>query len=336
MSIRWCPRLAGPAAVLALAGVLGCQANSQPRLITPAPVGFESLAFTRDGSRLAAGRQSTVKIWDPASGAEVATLSGDQGTVVSVSYSPDGKRLAAGDTAMAIKVWNVETGQLEKTLTGHKLQVTCAAFSPDGQHVASSAGDEAPANVGRYEVKVWDLAKDGAVTDLKTGHKGVVHVVAYTPDGARLATGSHDYTIRLWDAATLKLLKTFQGHDNIIYSIAFSPDGKTMATGSFDKTVKLWDVETGQEKATLKGHTDHVGCVAYAPDGRTVASGSDDHTIKVWDTATGKELATFTGHTRLIRGLAFGADANTLASASDDGTVLLWDVAKKQARVIGK
>jgi WD40 repeat protein len=71
--------------------------------------------------------------------------------------------------------------------------------------------------------------------------------VTFSPDGKRLATGSFDHTVKLWDAATGQELLTLKGHSVAVFSVAFSPDGKRLATGSFDPPVKLWDAATEQE-----------------------------------------------------------------------------------------
>ena len=74
------------------------------------------------------------------------------------------------------------------------------------------------------------------------GHEGWVAAVAFSPDGTILATGSHDQTIKLWDAATGRELATLRGHTGNVYTVAFSPDGSLLASGSLDGTVRLWDM----------------------------------------------------------------------------------------------
>jgi len=69
------------------------------------------------------------------------------------------------------------------------------------------------------------------------GHTGDVHSVAWSPDGKTLASGSNDKTVKLWKAATGKLLASLQGPTGDVHSVAWSPDGKTLASGSSDQTV---------------------------------------------------------------------------------------------------
>ena len=169
-----------------------------------------------------------------------------------------------------------------------------------------------------------------------------VNSVAFSPDGSRLASGSWDETIRLWNATTGKLMATLRGHTNDVNSVAFSPDGSRLASGSTDGTIRLWDVATVNQLHKLTGHGgdgwNDVTSVAFSPDGSTIASGSRDNTIKLWDVATGDELRTLTGHRNWVTSVAFSPDGTLLASGSEnyenDGAIRLWDVATGKRRSV--
>ena len=143
------------------------------------------------------------------------------------------------------------------------------AYSPDGRllAVASSLGvylydAETLEEVRFIECDAW------------------VASVAFSPDGATLASGSWDNTVRLWGVADGRLLRTLDTDG--VESVAFSPDGATLASGSVDGTVRLWRVADGRLLRTLEGHTTEVGSVAFSPDGATLASGSRDGTVRLW------------------------------------------------------
>jgi tRNA A-37 threonylcarbamoyl transferase component Bud32 len=125
------------------------------------------------------------------------------------------------------------------------------------------------------------------------GHTDSVYSVAFSPDGKRIASGSRDFSVKVWDALTGDEILSFKGHTREVRSVAFSPDGKRIASGSWDNTVKVWDAQTDHETLLLKGHTDAVHSVAFSPDGTRISAQDEQGVWKSWDIPSGRGLAPF-------------------------------------------
>ena len=161
------------------------------------------------------------------------------------------------------------------------------------------------------------------------GHTYRVGAVAYSPDGATLATAGDDGTARIWAADTGEQLRTLTGHTDRVWAVSYSPDGATLATAGTDGTARIWAADTGEQLRTLTGHTNWVRAVAYSPDGATLATAGADATIRIWNPRTGRQVAGTSfgvsswrvGTLAQIRNdaptsddlLGFAADARTLA-----------------------
>jgi hypothetical protein len=109
-----------------------------------------------------------------------------------------------------------------------------------------------------------------------------IRVMAFSPDGRRLATLGAERAVQVWDIATQRMVVGLKGHTDIIWALAFSPDGNILASTSRDGTVKLWNLNVQAEAATLKGHTGQVSAVAFAPDGNVLATADSDGLIRLW------------------------------------------------------
>ena len=148
----------------------------------------------------------------------------------------------------------------------------------------------------------------------------------FSPDGERLATGSLDGTVRIWDATTGRSELTLTGHTDWVFATPFSPDGRTVASASPDGTVRVWDAQ--RERAlTLSGHGGPVGDVAWHRDGTRLITGGADATAKIWDVtpAGTRDRLTLIGHEGSVSSAVYAADGSVLVTAGSDGTARLWD-----------
>ena len=166
------------------------------------------------------------------------------------------------------------------------------------------------------------LTPPGAEAARLEGHTSWVAALTVLPDG-RLASGSSDKTIRLWDLKSGAETARLEGHTNSVIALTVLPDGR-LASGSNDNTIRLWDLKSGAETARLEGHTNSVIALTVLPDGR-LASGSYDKTIRLWDLKSGAETARLGGLTNSVKSLTVLPDGR-LASGSSDKTIRLWDL----------
>ncbi|MDE2889987.1 MAG: hypothetical protein OXR72_17430, partial [Gemmatimonadota bacterium] len=176
-------------------------------------------------------------------------------------------------------------------------------------------------------IATWNLPQHAVARLGKGTLSGRSYAIAYSPDGSRLAVGSH-VGIWLYDAGNWEEQALLSGHTGQVISVAFSPDGTKVASGSSDRTVRVWDLEARTEIAQLQGHTDNVTTVAYSPDGSTIASGSADGTVRLWDVAAKTQIISHDPGLGYIYAVAFSPDGTKVASShSGGGVVRLWDVA---------
>ena len=215
--------------------------------------------------------------------------------------------------------------------------VHCVAFDPECKRIAVGGvpgGEIAFAlqtNVASafQSLTVLDLSSGDRLLNL-AGHAGLAQSLAFSHDGARIASGSHNGIVTIWDAATGARLQTLEGEANGIKSIAFSPDGKHVGTGSADGTMTVWNLHEHRQLFTLRGHANGVASVAFSSDGTQLAFPGADRAVPVVDVYTGRQLLALKGHESEVRSVKFSPDGTKIVSGDDDGLILFWDASTGQ------
>jgi len=243
------------------------------------------------------------------------TLTGHTRSVFALAFKDNGTLISGGDDD-TLRAWDVTTGT-QRWVKDVGNPVYAVALPSHNPHFIAYGGRDNHNIRMRY-------SEDGDWRGEVAGHTDSVRSLAFKPNSYLLASGSSDFTIRIWnveDRDNLRHVRTLRGHTDDVRSVAWSPDGRTLASASTDGTVRLWNPNNGINFAVLRGHTAGVYCVAWSPDGRILASGSGDKTVRLWDPDTHGTL-------RVLRSrpyeLAFHPNGQTLAS-HDFGLISLWD-----------
>lgn len=311
------------------------QALHEPEIpkIKPAPLPAQigSIAFSPDGSLIAAGSYGEVTLFDAASRRLLGKMSGLTEAVRSLAFSPDGEYVAAGAGRPAqegeIKIW--QTGPefwmrpAAQSFKAHRDSVYALAFSPDSRLLASTSYD--------HMIYLWDPVTGKQVKPLKE-HTDSVFDLAFSPDGKWLASGGADRTVKLWDVATGKRIHTLGSSTEGVNTVAFHPSGKYVAASGFDRTIRVWDISGNepQEIHAVIAHEETILRLAYSPDGRWLVSTGWDKLAKIWDAKTMEQKQVIPNQSDWVLCLSFSPDGKKLSFGRYDGSVSIYDTANYQ------
>jgi WD40 repeat protein len=291
--------------------------------------GVRGIAVSPDGTSVATGSwDKTVRLFDVSTGAMRRSFMGHTGEVASVAFSPDGRHLVSGGYDKTVRIWNIDSGQEEAVLSGHPVaEVNSVAFDPTGERVLAGSTTS-----DRGWIRIWNAAGNGSGAVLQ--HTGLLTSVAFSADNGRIAVGSEDGSIQIWDPHTFKRIFTLKGHEGPVRTVAFDPRGGRLVSGSADKSIRIWDLASGKVLATLAGHRERVNSVAVSPSGKEIASASDDRTVRVFDAASGTILAAWEG-TEPVNIVAFTGNGATVLFGAGDATADTDSMGRGHMRTTG-
>ena len=246
---------------------------------------FAQSVFWRDAAEGEA--ESLTSIWDLHSTEPPWRLTNHGAAVVDAMFNPvnpDQVFLRLSDdtiqvrdvaTATILSTLDIGLGQEQQRPSSGRDVGIETLYSPSGIHIATALQD------GRHG-HVWRVPESGTVSDALWGaHPRRVSWMAFSPDGTRLLSTSHDTAAQLWDTRTGRAVLSLQAHIDPVNAAAFSSDGRYVGTGYKDGSVRVWDVEDGTCLAVYTEHSSPVSHLVFSENGRIVCSGAEDGTVYI-------------------------------------------------------
>lgn len=336
--------------------------DAEPVVIEAAHAGVvTAVQFAPTGDRLVSmGRDDRLVLWTLDGKAALRIETPEVTDTPRLEFMGDGRRLISGHHGRTPWLWDLSLAE------GWPIE------SIPGELTALDVQRGLLA-VGTAEGEVFLLEPEAEKARLLGAHGAEVRAIRFSPDGARLASGSMDGEIDLWVLDENRAPEVREAHEERVTQLRFSPDGRWLASSSWDGTVRAWELATDETRVLrghaqvvtdiefagpstlvssswdttiriwpltptgerlLRGHRVGVHAVAWSPDGRKLASGGHDDEVRLWDPTKGSSEV-LQGHEDHVYRVVFSPDGRWVASSSDDRTVRLWSTDGASSRVLG-
>ena len=284
------------------------------------------VAWSRDARQVALCRRDGFEVCDTATGKTIQSVGAQPGPFRALAWDPTETRIAAIGADGSLFVWEKSTGQTVLKIAGRGKE------EPGLRRPPRPSTSTARTRPSTSAARIPTGGQDRSVSDLPP-------LLAWSPDGTRLALAGEQGTARVVDVASGKELLTLPGHRGSVSALAWSPDGKRLASGDDDSTIKLWEPVSGKEVAALHGHGGKLLWLAWSPDSRRLATvdgagAGRSITLRLWDIATGQEIAAWPNQTGPV---IWSPDGLRLASMTSGGggnwTIMVRDASPPGAEL---
>lgn len=265
-------------------------------------------------------------------------LEGHADAVYCIDAAPNGKWFVSGGFDQTLKLWDAKTRQPVRSFSGHTKMVLAVSFSPDSKSIASGSLD----NV----VKIWpaELLPTGKPTPAESfthnfaGHQSQIYGVAWSPDGKRVASCSFDKSIKIWEIATKRELRSIpvDVKDVVVYGVTFTADGKSLLACYSDGLIRQFEADTGKAQRQFSGPKGALYSMSLQKQGAFLAAAGLDKTIYVWKTGDGQVERSIPGHDDDIYRVQFNPAGTKLMSLGYSGQVKVWDASNGKSLLATK
>lgn len=281
-----------------------------------------ALTIRGDLRELAIGSQGMVVLWDLVDGKPTATVSGIPGTVQSLVFSRDDRKLIVSGglpgRSGLVRIYDLSSRppRLVLELTGHSDVVRAAALDAEERRLVSASYD--------HTARIWDL-QTGKTLKVIGGHSDVVNEAAFSLDGKSVVTVSKDRSVKRFDAATGAESRTYGGMNEEILALAIRPDGKGFISSGVEPQLRWWEFDAERPEKTNGGHGGPVLRLSFSRDGKRLLSVSGDGTARIWDGKSGVSQRTLANLGDWQYAGALSANGALAATGGWNGVIRLWD-----------
>lgn len=234
--------------------------------------------------------------------------------VISLAWSPDGKRLACAAIGGPVKVYDTVSGNVAHDLPGHGFGTSSVAWSGDGAHLASAGQDG--------KIKLWDLPQQKERLSLQGGASWVDRL-AWCPVVNLLASAAGK-KLRLWDPNG-KLVREYPDHPSTIADIAWQPKAEILASATFG-FLSLWRTNVSEPYRRFERSSSML-TIAWSPNGQYLATGDQDSSVHFWLVKKGEDLM-MSGYPCKVKELSWDSSSRYLATGGGS-MPCVWDCSGK-------